>query len=178
MNRFKIKAISLILALIMASGACLTACNGGEGDSSESESRSETEAGSLTETVGGSESESAGESESESETDEEDTTEIGPKYEIEGDFGSSILEADRLKGSVKAYYESGDRKNLVVENGNVVIDLGMTMDSDGVMTVTGKNGGVFLDATADAYIKTENGKYFYASDSLRSSDANIDRMGY
>ena len=180
MNRFKIKAVCLILSLIMASGACLTACVGGEGDSTESGSRSETEAGSVTEDIGGSESESSSESgsESESDTDEEDTTEVGPKYEIEGDFGSSILEADSLKGSVKSYYESGDRKKLIVENGNVVIDLGMTKDSDGVMTVTGKDGGVFLDATADAYIKTEDGRYFYASNSLGGSDANIYRMGY
>ena len=58
------------------------------------------------------------------------------------------------------------------------MDVGLSLDKDGVVTISNKQGGVFLDATIDSYIKTEDGKYYYASNSIGSSDANIYRLGY
>ena len=167
----KIRIICLLLAAIMVASLLLSSC----GDANEvvesgveSETNENSESSSESQTESGNETETGGDGEVETE----------PLYKIEGEFGSSILEADRLKGEVKAYFRSGIRDNLIVENGRVNMDVGLSLDKDGVVTISNKQGGVFLDATIDSYIKTEDGKYYYASNSIGSSDANIYRLGY
>ena len=175
MNKFNFKALAFALALIMVISAFMTACTSGGGIETESatgstESESQKNENNTEKNPGDSENETTEKSE---ETDSEEVV-----LPVKGDFAASIVEADRLQGAVSAYYGSSQRNNLIVENTNTIIDLGLTKDTDGVMTVMNKNGGKFLNATASAYVKDYTGKYYYSTNSSSSSMTNIYRLGY
>ena len=161
MKKLNFRAFALLLAALMTLSVFMTACTV---DESEEESSSAEE----------STSESANESEN-GESSEEETEESLP---VEGPYASSIVAADKLQGTINAYFESSKRDKLIVENSNVVIDMGLSLDNDGVITVKNKDGGIFLNSTSNAYIKTLDGKYYYASNSTCGSQSNIYRMGY
>ncbi len=137
------------------------------------------------ESLGESESDSSPESDCESETVSETVseTENEEKVEvtlpIEGEFASSIVEANYLAGKVNAYFDSASRDKLIVENDDIYMNFGLNSTDKGVISsIYGKNGGLFLENTMNAYIKTEDGKIYSTLHSTKGMDTNIYRLGY
>ncbi len=174
---------------------------------SESESTSESESESTSESVSESESSSTSESDNsqaestanptESDTNAPESSDTNtpegsdtnapessdtnaPEVDtsIKDSLSASITEANKTAGKVNAYFDSPARDNLVVENDNVILDLGLNKENDGYVTVRNKLGRIFLDDAFRPYIKTADLKYYYGTESIGGSDTNIYRLGY
>jgi hypothetical protein len=112
----------------------------------------------------------------------EEETEIATEIEIElpvTDFSDSIEEANRLSNTVNVYFDDADRSSLTVENNDVKYVLDLTTNGNQQITsLTGKNGGVFLENTSTAFIKTAAGRTFYSAGTAVGASTNIYRQGY
>lgn len=70
-----------------------------------------------------------------------------------------------------------DRKHYAVWNGHANVYYPLTHEEEQNLTVTNKNGGVYVQNTMDVYVKTANGTY-WSSNSAMDAEANIYRYGY
>ena len=112
-------------------------------------------------------------------TEPEEETEVEVVEIPVTDFSDSIKEAGNLSNTVNAYFDDADRSSLTVENNDVVYVLGLTPDGNQqIHTLTGKNGGVFLENTSDAFVLSTNGTKYYASKTKSGANTNIYRQGY
>ena len=95
------------------------------------------------------------------------------------DFSDSIEEAGKLSNKVQVYFDDVNRSSLTVENNDVtyVFDL-LSEGNQQLATLTGKNGGLFLKNTSDAFVLSKSGQRFYASKSTSGGLTNIYRQGY
>ncbi len=135
---------------------------------SENESNSETE--SLDES--GSE-----ESEAPSVTTD---TEALPKIELVGPYADSIIYANEIKNGVQSYYPDGvARDRYYVENLDMSAEFALRSGSGQKLTyLKNKSGGTYLQDTMDVFIRMNDGKTYYASESSNNARANVYRIGY
>ena len=109
MKKSILKLLSLILALMMLTSA-FAACFDGEDETSGTDATtgtgSGTESGSGTDTD--TDTESGSETDNGTESDTDDVTDV----ELEGPFGDSIVNANKVANGVQSYYTSGDRGEI------------------------------------------------------------------
>lgn len=114
--------------------------------------------------------------------EETEETEVITEEVVEfpaSDFSASVEEADKLSNKVQAYFDDADRSSLTVENLDVtyVFDL-LNTGNQQIASLTGKNGGVFLKNTSDAFILSTTGAKYYASKTAVNAETNIYRQGF
>lgn len=207
MKRF-FKLLSLLLATVMLLGVVLVACKKNtQGDTSTSTNDEETnsntagepensdtdKSGETNKTEGPDESDSADESsqgtdsdESKPETtpgnDENSDTEYTEQLDYEG--SQNVEYADFIKDKVASGYCDGVRTSAFVENMNMSLIHGLngnvknTDITNLVNSISNKSGGVYINNTMDAFVKTADGKVYYASKWVASPYYNILRGGY
>ena len=129
-------------------------------------------------------SESVATSESESVTEKESEIESDPDEEeskmvLSGAYGDSILHAAALANKVQAYYTDPDRLSYRIENANMSLDY--ALDLTGKQQVTALksvSGKTYVENTMDVFVEMTDGKRYYASDSSKSTRANLFKYGY
>ncbi|MBQ8410064.1 MAG: hypothetical protein IJY39_14500 [Clostridia bacterium] len=95
------------------------------------------------------------------------------------DFSDSITEAGKLSNTVNVYFDDADRSSLTVENNEVTYVLDLTAGGNQqIVSLTGKNGGVFLQNTSDAFVKAKDGTVYYTSKTKSGASTNIYRQGF
>ena len=161
------------MALFMC--AALGACrNDGDGEDN-SENHSDT--GNPTETSGEGTSGSEGTSDSEETTTEEETEDLTPK--LTGENAKTIEYAERIAGGINTGYSGATRSQYAITNRNAVFNYNLTAkDRKYVSSLENTKGGVYLENTMDVFVKTNDGKVLYASDTLSSARVNIYRLGH
>ena len=139
-------------------------------------SDSEIDNSDVTEAVTSEENTSIGE------TEEPRVTEYTEILDYEG---SKIVEyADHIKDGANAYYLDATRTAAVVENMNMTLVHGLngnlknTSVKNIVNSISNKNGGVYVKDTMEAFVRTTDGKTYYASDWMTGSSFNVLRGGY
>lgn len=111
---------------------------------------------------------------------------IVTEYEEILDFeGSKIVEyADYIKDGANAYYSDPERSFAVIENMNMTLIHGVNGNlknqevSNLVNSISNKSGGVYISETMDAFVRTTDGKTYYASDWMTGCSFNVLRGGY
>ncbi len=161
------KKIKLIIAILLLSSMLLTAlasCTGGgnQGDDSESTPPSQSE------------------SESIPNEDEEDGSDPVPDIKLEGMYADSITYANKIKNGVQSYYPNGvKRDSYYVENLDMCAEFGLGSGNGQKLTyLKNKNGGTYLENTMDVFVRMQDGKTYYASESTNNARANVYRIGY
>ena len=98
--------------------------------------------------------------------------------------GQLIEYANYLADGVNVYYKDGVRSAAVIENLNMTLTHGLngcvanSNVKNLVNSITNKQGNAYITDTMDAFIKTVDGKTYYASDWMTGSSLNIYRAGY
>ena len=186
------KIMALLLSVTMIAGA-FAACNGNENDTTDRADEVTTEQGSVTEQEsvseqGGTSAETDGETDSSAESDstpsdtengEEITTEADTTPKLEGEHAALIEYADRLANSVQSYRPDVAREYYIMQNSQMETKYALAFaEKQQVLYVKNKAGKSYVENTMDVYLKLENGKTFYASNSMIGASANMFRMGY
>ncbi len=118
-------------------------------------------------------------------TESEQTTDPGQDAPQEGvvvpagNYGQMIADAYGKQNGVQTYYTSALRDEYVVENQNMTLKY--QLSGAGGKMVSGlanKKGGIYLQNTMDAYVKTTDGGTYYLSESMTEGRANLFRLGY
>ena len=160
--------ISLLLALIMVLSA-FAACTLGDGETDDT--RAET-VDADSQTTGAETSSDTEPGEQDEET--EDTTPL-----LEGNDAELIELANRLANGVQSYYQDVDRSNYVIENKNSILNYQTWSSAPQLVTsLTTKSGKKYIENTMDVFVRMQDGKTYYASDSLVGNGTNIYRLGY
>lgn len=109
-----------------------------------------------------------------SETEKEEL--VGPVFDSE--FAEVISQANSKANGVQSFYNA-DRSHYTIENKNTTLNYRL-FGSEKPMVEALKNskGQAYLENTMDVYVNTENGKTYYASNSIEQARANIYRLGY
>ena len=158
-----ISILSLILASIMLLSA-FASCTQTPANPNEESSSDKTD------------STESSESESESET--------GTDIEIDapslsGVHAELIENANALKNKISAYFTDEKRSNVVFSN--TEMSLGYTLssgDSQLVNSLANKDGAAYVSNTMDVFVRMEDGKTYFASNSTANGFFNIHRFGY
>ncbi len=95
---------------------------------------------------------------------------------LDAEYGSTILLSEKLSGAVNGYY-SNDRKMATVSNKNVVIEYPLSQYEVGDGAVKSNNGGEYLSAVSDVFVKNTSGDIFYLSREKAKERMNIYRLG-
>ncbi len=98
---------------------------------------------------------------------------------IEGEYADSIMYANKQAGQVQTYYTDPAREGYRIVNGNMSLDYTLTAARDvQVSALKTPDGNVYLQNTMDVFIRMQNGKVYYASESTAAARANVYRLGY
>lgn len=98
---------------------------------------------------------------------------------IEGPYADSIMYANRQAGAVQTYYTDATRDAYRIVNGNMSLDYTLTAADDvQVSAIRNTKGTAYLQNTMDVFIRMQNGKVYYASESTSAARANVYRLGY
>ena len=125
-------------------------------DSSETESATESN-------VDGAESSSVSGSESITEEEKENLIESSNKY----------------ANTVQAYFTDGNRNHFVIENTEMGLTYMRSASGDQlVSSLVNTCGDEYISNTMDVYVKMNDGKVYYASDSGENAQVNLYRYGY
>lgn len=174
--RMTLRILLLASALLLGVTCGLTACRGGEEPVDTSSTGAATGNATQPPAVGpeteGATTPAATEAATEAWT-EEDTTPL-----LSGDDALLIESANRLVNGANAYYTDGTRGAYAIENKNVLATYPLSADAKRLMTLTSPAGGNYVTDTMDVFVKTTDGKVFFASDSEMTTRANIFRLGY
>ncbi len=153
--------------------------------STESESITKPESATKPESTTDSESVCESTIETESDTDDEPTVttpepEEKPEVELEGPYADSIIYANKIKNGVQSYYPDGvARDRYYVENRDMSAEFALRSGSGQKLTyLKNKSGGTYLQDTMDVFIRMNDGKTYYASESSNNARANVYRIGY
>lgn len=99
--------------------------------------------------------------------------------------GSKIVEyADHIKDGANAYYLDRYRTAAVVENMKMRLVHGLNGNLANasvrnlINSIENKDGGVYIKNTMDAFVKTTDGKTYFASEWVTGSSFNVLRGGY
>ena len=164
------RRIALWLAVIMLFGVIFTSCGKTQQGTGETDTQSSSQS-----------NESVTESNTENTIEEEETL---PLNDLGIKNGQMIEYANYLTDKADAYYGDGKRSFAVIENMNMTLthalngNLTKEATPNLVNSITNKNGGVYLQNTMDAFVKTTDGRVYYASDWITGSSFNIYRGGY
>ena len=183
--------LSLVLALALTAGA-FASCKAPETDTETDSSSVTTEENTNQETdtdiQSTKESTSVNDTETETKTDTEtDTDTVGeqtnekPKVSIENtvDNGLLIENAYALANGVNAYFTDGKRTDFALTNQNMYLEYALANYKDQQITaLKNSSGAVYIENTADVFVKMKTGVTFYASDSTKHATANLYRFGY
>ncbi len=155
---------------------------------SESEPVSDSEADSQTESVYDSTAESTdatSTNSTETETVESEEPIVTEYQEILDFEGSQIVEyADYIKDGSNAAYLDPKRSYALVENMNMTLVHGVNGNLKNVGTknlvssILNKDGGVYVSDTMEAFVRTTDGKTYFASDWMTGCSFNVLRGGY
>ena len=178
MKRSLLSILSLILALSMLCGI-LAACDIGENETTDVQSEETTEkpieSGSEIQSDSNEESDTQAESEDSSEKETETDVEV----KLEGDFGDTIVYANKLANQVQAYYVEAARENYRITNLNATIDYALkSYSNQNVTSIKSPSGGTYISNTMDVYVRMSDGNTYYASSSAADTRPNIWRLGY
>ncbi len=100
-------------------------------------------------------------------------------YPLTGPNAASIMYADTMKNEVQVYFADQVTRDVAVENTNMKMLLGTLTDGQKqVLSLQNKKGGTYLSNTMDVYIRTNDGRTLYASNSPTAARLNIYRYGY
>ena len=163
MKSEKIKQIAVLLAIVMLLGSVFTACRTTptKNDDSESAISSNTESQESTE-----------------ETPLETETAL-PIGALDIEYGPMIEYADYLADGANAYYGDGKRSFAVVENMNMTLTHGLTSSGKTLVNaISNKQGQPYVLDTMDAFVKTTDGRAYYASEWMTGASFNVYRAGY
>ena len=166
MKKNRIKAISLLLALVMLIGI-FTACTPAEDETTSDTQVSETEA------LG---SESASDSTEETESESETEIEL---IELSGENGALIQHADSLANGVQAYFTDASRTHFSYRNQEMTLNYARSNNGKKLVeSIKNTKGKSYVEQTMDVFIRMTDGSTYYASDSSTPAEVNIYRFGY
>ena len=121
----------------------------------------------------------------ETDTEESDEPIVTEYQEILDYEGSKIVEyADYIKDGSNAAYLDPKRSYALVENMNMTLVHGVNgnlMNSgtkNRVASISNKDGGVYVSDTMEAFVRTTDGKTYFASDWMTGCSFNVLRGGY
>ncbi len=98
---------------------------------------------------------------------------------LEGEHADMIEYAESLSNGVQVRYTDASRNVYQVENQDVSIEYSLLPAVKQTVTkLTGGSGGVFLEDTMEVYVKTDDGKTYFAGTFKENARVNIYRMGY
>ena len=164
MKHINIRILSFLLALLMLAGIALSSCTGNEPEQpDENDSEESSGSGDLADEY-------------------EETTKYPEILDFEG--SNTVEYADYIKDGSNAYYSDADRTSVTVENMNMTLVHGLNGNvknggiTNLVNSLQNKNGGVYIANTMDAFVKTAEGKTYYASEWMTGSTFNILRGGF
>ncbi len=175
MKQEKIKMLAAFLALVLGMGTLATACG------KRNEENNSTEV-IQTEESGVSDTDDSGSGEG-TETESEDMT-AAPLPELKIPNGDIITHAASLQDGGDAHYADSIRSAAVIENQNMTLVHGLNGGAGSsnvknlVTSITNKKGRAYIEDTMDAFVRTKDGKTYYASDWMTGSSMNIYRGGY
>ncbi len=177
------KTLTAIAVLLCLTMPFLTACTSENGDTKQTaaeQTTSEITTETTEEQTGGEEFTSNFETATESETESGSESETETvEAALEGKFADSILNADRLKNGVQAYYTTASRKEYGFHNQNMRLTYSLVSAAEPKVTaLKNAEGGTYLENTMDAFIKMKDGRVLYASKTSASARTNIFRHGY
>ena len=108
----------------------------------------------------------------------EDVGEYKPLYE--GPNAKTVYAARDLTNGVNVFYPSPDRSKVRIINRDAVIDYRLAAGAKqmtSLSSVSGAEGGVYLENTADAFIELTDGTLYTSADSDSTPNLNIYRHG-
>lgn len=174
-----VKLLALILSVAMLAGAFMTACKT-KPEPSVTPQQTEGESNVESSTDKSTEKESSLESgENNTEACETDYTEI-LDYE-----GSKTVEyADFIKDRVNSAYCDGTRTSAFIENINMKLVHGLNGNLknssivNNINSLTNAAGNAYISNTMDAFVKTADGKTYFATDWIAGPYFNQLKSGY
>ena len=92
--------------------------------------------------------------------------------------GEVIANANNLWAGVNGYYENGTRKDFTIENQKTSLTIHAAPDGNTMVgSITNKNGVSYIENTMDVFVKMENGRTYYSSQSINSITFDFFRFG-
>ena len=171
MKRFFSTSLAFLLALTMLLGV-LASCVGNTEISDDTDS---------TAAIGGETTESNCEG-SESESEKPDDGDKEPEIVLTGDHATLITESNKLANGVQAFFPSADRTHYSLSNTEMIMNYARSSRFDQLVeSIKNHNGAAYIQNTMDVFVRMANGDSydtFYASQSLKSAEANLYRFGY
>ena len=139
------------------------------------DSESTTQVGSTIETD--EESETTTQVESTTETDEESETKN--ENVIANEHDSLIQSSNALAGGVQAYFTDSSRVYFTVENREMTMNYARNKQvKQLVESIKNTEGVSYVQNTMDVFVRMTDGGTYYASNSTKSAEANLLRLGY
>lgn len=174
----KIKLISLLIAIIMITSA-FAACNTPDENITTEPPTQETTEAPDTITTEKPSDETKETTEENTEENTEVDTEENTEIKLEGKYGEVIENANALANAVQDYYVNNNRAAYYVENNNMSFEylLKSTADQQ-ISALKNTQGKSYIENTFDVFVKTTDGKTFYASKNSNNATVNVFRYGY
>ena len=180
-----IKALTLVMAIIMLLSFTLTSCKNkpqNEPSAQETSSPAGSETTDATTDSNGSEAQTEPSSATESEDSYIEETDYTEVLDYEG--SKTVEYADFIKDKVNSAYSDGKRTSVFIENMSMKLTHGLNGDVkntsiiNNVNSLTDKSGNAYVTNTMDAFVKTADGKVYYATDWMAGAYFNQLRNGY
>ena len=163
MKKALISLLSLMLALTMVAGVFASCTNGG-GETETGDQESQTPGGEETSSTptGG---------------DEEEKDPVAPSEHL-----ALIQAANGLANGVQAFFPDATRTHYSLSNTEMIMNYARSSGFDQLVeSIKNHNGAAYIQNTMDVFVRMANGDSydtFYASQSLKSAEANLYRFGY
>lgn len=170
--------------------------DGSESKSATSDSEIESDGSESESATADSEIESTG-SESESATDDSEIENTGSESEhatsntetetknesenvVPSEHDALIQTSNGLAGGVQAYFTDASRAYYTIKNQEMALNYGRAnYTSQLVESIKNTKGVAYIQNTMDIFVRMKDGKHtFYASNSSKSAEANLYRLGY
>ena len=141
-----------------------------------------TDASGETEDSEKQESSESTEKDTESKEDEDqgdtDGSEAETAARLEGEYASSIENANKLANGLQTFYNA-DRSAYTVKNLNSSLEYTLTgSENPMVASIKNSKGKAYLTNCMDVFVTTTAGKTYYASNSGEQARVNLYRLGY
>ena len=169
------------IILILSAAFSLFACNGAETPATEPLTEKATETAAATQNA---------ETEAQTEPFEEEEPVFYQPVNKENtdpdtyDFSSSdwtgtVKTSNEYKNAVQGAYTDAKRKGFTFSNLNMSLTYDiLASEKMLVRSLNSKNGATYFENTMDAFIRTDDGLTYLASESILSGRINVHRLGY
>ena len=95
------------------------------------------------------------------------------------DWTSTLAAASENANGVQGKFTDGARSGYTISNKNMSLTYHILQNDKMIVnSLTNSQGVPYFENTMDAYIRLENGDYYYASESMFSGRMNSQRLGY